>query len=800
MLPQPEGATTGSERWRRNLTGAWEERLLGPRGEWWWSGRPPQRGSAPGVDAQGILSALPQLNLASCSRSQVQAYFDNGWTLTEVLFSALQGEEAFYRPPAHHLRHPLLFYYAHPAALYVNKLRLSGLLGGPINPYFEQLFETGVDEMRWDDLSKNQMELPTIEAVHSYRRAVYEAVRQVIATAPGLEQGHPPIGADDPLWALLMGFEHERIHLETSSVLIRELPLRLLRRPSQWPPDSPPGGPCGTTAPAEEVPMADALPLAGGEVVLGKPQTWPTYGWDNEYGRRTERVEPCEVSRRLITNGQFLRFVADGGYTQERWWSAEGWGWRTFRNAKWPTFWVLQGPAGLHEYALRTVFSLLPMPWRWPVVVNFHEAKAYCAWHSAQQGRRLPYRLLTEAEHHGLRHSSGSANATPPAEVDPTDGAASPYNLALRVGSECAVDAFPAERAGVHDLFGNLWQWCEDPFHPLAGFAVHRLYDDFSTPCFDGQHQMIIGGSFASCGDEASPFARFHFRPHFFQHAGFRLVAPGAVAAGKDPVASAKAMLHRNVYESDSMLSGYLAAHYAPPEELLPSGGPVEAARFPQRCAQLVLKHAAALGIEVHRAIDIGCGVGASSFALASQASEVVGIDRSAAFIAAAQQLKDQGRLSYARRLEGELTAQATATIDPAIDRSRVHFRQADACALPADLLGFDAALLGNVLCRLSSPRACLGRMGGPRGLIRPGGLVVLTSPYSWSEQFTSKGSWLGGYLRDGVPVHSIDGIAEALGPEFSLIAQGDLPLLLPEHARKFEYIVTHLTVWQRRR
>lgn len=50
------------------------------------------------------------------------------------------------------------------------------------------------------------------------------------------------------------------------------------------------------------------------------------------------------------------------------------------------------------------------------------------------------------------------------------------------------------------------------------------MYDDFSTPCYDGQHNIIKGGSFISTGDEASVFARFHFRPHFFQHAGFRVV------------------------------------------------------------------------------------------------------------------------------------------------------------------------------------------------------------------------------------------------------------------------------------
>ena len=62
------------------------------------------------------------------TRQSLQAYFDNSWMLTESLFAGLQGEEAFLRLPSHGLRHPLIFYYGHPAALYVNKLRAAGIL------------------------------------------------------------------------------------------------------------------------------------------------------------------------------------------------------------------------------------------------------------------------------------------------------------------------------------------------------------------------------------------------------------------------------------------------------------------------------------------------------------------------------------------------------------------------------------------------------------------------------------------------------------------------------------------------
>ena len=64
----------------------------------------------------------------------------------------------------------------------------------------------------------------------------------------------------------------------------------------------------------------------------------------------------------------------------------------------------------------------------------------------------------------------------------------------------------------------------EDHFAPLPEFEIHFLYDDFSTPCFDGWHTGIMGGSWISCGQLASNFARYHFRRHFFQHLGFRCV------------------------------------------------------------------------------------------------------------------------------------------------------------------------------------------------------------------------------------------------------------------------------------
>jgi hypothetical protein len=120
--------------------------------ESWWTGKSPKMSTY--IENQA--HSLPFLSLEQCDKVTLQAYFDNTWTLTESLFAGLQGEEAFMVSPEHNLRHPLIFYYGHPAVLYVNKLRVAGLLKDPINPYFEAIFETGVDEMSWDDMSKNK--------------------------------------------------------------------------------------------------------------------------------------------------------------------------------------------------------------------------------------------------------------------------------------------------------------------------------------------------------------------------------------------------------------------------------------------------------------------------------------------------------------------------------------------------------------------------------------------------------------------------------------------------------------------
>ncbi|PVD22640.1 hypothetical protein C0Q70_15895 [Pomacea canaliculata] len=103
-----------------------------------------------------------------------------------------------------------------------------------VNLSFETLFETGVDEMSWDDTENYRMgggyKWPSVDDVVEYRRNVRNIILKLIADTTLVL----PITMDTPWWALMMGMEHERIHLETSSVLLRQLPLHLVQKPPGW--------------------------------------------------------------------------------------------------------------------------------------------------------------------------------------------------------------------------------------------------------------------------------------------------------------------------------------------------------------------------------------------------------------------------------------------------------------------------------------------------------------------------------------------------------------------------------------
>ena len=243
-------------------------------------------------------------------RKEIREYFLKTWEADELLYTQLASDEVFYhRGDA--LRHIILFYLGHTASFFINKFMITKIISERINPEYESIFAIGVDEMSWDDLNNNHYNWPPVEEVRKYRDKAKEVVLNVIDSA----KFDMPVTWDSTMWIVMMGIEHARIHIETSSVLIRQLPLNEVVAGRF-------GEQCKEYG---EAPQNEMIPVEGKKMILGKSLEHPFYGWDNEYGSYEEEVADFRASKYLVSNGEFLEFIKDGGYRTSEFWTEEGW-------------------------------------------------------------------------------------------------------------------------------------------------------------------------------------------------------------------------------------------------------------------------------------------------------------------------------------------------------------------------------------------------------------------------------------------------------------------------------------------
>jgi 5-histidylcysteine sulfoxide synthase len=427
-------------------------------------------------------------------REEIKEYFNKTYELYEKLFDILNNDKAYYEKPCI-LRHPLIFYYAHTATFFINKLLLAKLIPNRINQKFESMFAVGVDEMSWDDLDEKHYNWPTIDEARSYRKEVKKRINNLIDTI----NFTMPIDWNSPMWNILMGIEHERIHIETSSVLIRQLEIKWIQENETFP----------YCLEDTNVLKNKLINVKGGKVSLGKKRDHFLYGWDNEYGKKDEEINNFLASQFLVSNKEFMEFIDDDGYTTNAYWSKEALAWREHNNAKYPQFWIKKS----NGFMLRVMTKEINLPLSWPVEVNYLEAKAFCEWKSIKENKNI--RMPNEAEYKALQIESNITDEHCVTQINAN------FNLE-RYASPCPVNFF--KQGKFYDIVGNVWQWNETTFNGFKGFKTHPSYDDFSTPTFDGRHNLIKGGSWISTGNEIALHARYAFRRHFYQHAGFRYI------------------------------------------------------------------------------------------------------------------------------------------------------------------------------------------------------------------------------------------------------------------------------------
>jgi len=158
--------------------------------------------------------------------------------------------------------------------------------------------------------------------------------------------------------------------------------------------------------------------------------------------------------------------------------------------------------------------------------------------------------------------------------------------------------------------------------------------------------------------------------------------------------------------------------------------------------------------------------------------------------------LARDGVMPYLRTDEGALATSLVASVPAGIDRGRVRFECGDAQALRDSLGSFDVVLAANLIDRLREPRKFLERLPA---LVRSGGQLVITSPYTWLDEYTPPEHWLGGFIENGAPRNTLDGLTRSLADHFTLTGTKDLPFLIREHARKYQWSVAQASIWRRK-
>lgn len=686
-------------------------------------------------------------------REEIKSYFNQTYSTYEALFTSLKSDNAFFERPCS-LRHPLIFYFGHTATFFTNKLILAKLLPGRIDPKIESMCAIGVDEMSWDDLDETHYDWPTADEVRHYRDQVREAVNRLIDEI----DFSLPIDWQSKMWPILMGIEHERIHLETSSVLIRQLPVASVQSSDLFP-----VCPIFGTAPVNHL-----IEVPAGEIKIDLQDPSEFYGWDNEYGHHQATVTAFKAAKFLVSNQEYLAFVEDLGYEKPEYWNEEGEKWRDYTPVKHPSFWVKKDQA----WYLRCMTEEIPMPWNWPVEVNQLEAHAFCQWKSQQTDKAI--RLPTEDEYLQLRKVSNALEST------------SSANLNLQqYASSTPVDQ--NKMGDFYDVIGNVWQWTETPIYPYEGFKVHPIYDDFTMPTFDNKHNLFTGGSWISSGNEINGHSRYAFRRHFFQHSGFRYIE-----------SDIQPQTEFSTYETDQSVSQYCEFHYGDNYFNVPN--------FAQTYAKVAID---AIQNDVHYAnqdnlsvLEVGCSVGRASFELATHFKEVTGLDFSARFIQVANQLKESGSVRYSIPQEGEIMNFKSQTLkNLSLQEAANHcqFFQQDATNLKPHFTGYHMVVAINLIDRLYEPQKFLKTI---HERIQDHGLLLIGSPYTWLEEFTQKEHWLGGYKDDksGENVTTLEGLHAMLDAEFEMIkAPFDVPFVIRETQRKYQHTLSEFTLWKKR-
>jgi ergothioneine biosynthesis protein EgtB len=319
---------------------------------------------------------------------------------------------------------------------------------------------------------------PLFDEVLAYGRHVDDAMLALIELRAGDAEF---------AFRVTLGLHHEQQHQE---LLLTDIKHVFFTNPL-YPAYQAPEPSVSSTAPRLEF-----VPRPGGRFAVG--HEGENFCFDNETPRHELLVGEHSLANRLVTNGEYLEFIEDGGYRQSGLWLADGWSRIQAEGWNGPLYWSADRGS---EFTLRGWQAIDPAA---PVChLSYYEADAYARWAGARLPTEAEWELAAEPTAiHGNTLDTGSLHTRP-----------------LR-----------GERASdrLHQLWGDVWEWTASPympyprFRPLAG-SLGEYNGKFMA------NQMVVrGGSCASWASHLRASYRSFFYPHDrWQFLGLRLALDG---------------------------------------------------------------------------------------------------------------------------------------------------------------------------------------------------------------------------------------------------------------------------------